>query len=136
MRAPLDWTERANAKPPVDLLALGIGNAGNNRWNPERVARNHRGDEVAVVAAGHRRKRIGTFDSGVVQRVTIKAYARNGAPAKARHQAAKGLRIFVHNRDVMPVCFQQLRQQCPDAPAPNNHRVHRVLPSIATLHRL
>ena len=62
---PGDRGDRGYAEPFVDLGAARVVDAGDDVVDAELLARDTRGDDVGVVAAGDRRERVGVLDAGL-----------------------------------------------------------------------
>ena len=72
---PLHGRDRRDAEPLVDLGAAGVVDPGDDLLDAEGLARDPRGDDVGVVAAGDGGEGVGAADAGLLQDRLVEAVA-------------------------------------------------------------
>jgi len=88
-----------DAQPLVDLGPARVVDPGHHPAHPERLPDHARRDHVGVIAAAHRRERIGALDAGLDQDIAVEADAGHLAALEAHGQLAERLRVLVDDRD-------------------------------------
>ena len=89
---PLHGRDRGDAEPLVDLGAARVVDARHDGLDAERLARDARGDDVGVVAAGDRGERVGPADPGLLEDGLVEPVAGHLVPVEAGPEAADRVR--------------------------------------------
>ena len=96
-----------DAEALVDLGALGVVDAGDDPLDAERLAGHPRGDDVGVVAGGHRGERVGPLDARPEQHVAVEAHAESRSPGEV---GADSRRNAVASRSMTATSWPTLAQ--------------------------
>jgi hypothetical protein len=127
---PLDGGDGGDAEAFEDLGPAGVVDAGDHALHAERLPGHPGHEDVGVVAVGHRRQGAGLLDAGLGEPVPVEAHAGDGSAAEVLGQPFEGPDPAIDHRHGVPALLQGAGQPGPDAPATDNHYVHRVFTSV------
>ena len=121
---PLHRGDRGDAEPLVDLGAAGVVDPGHDLLDPERLAGHPRGDDVGVVAAGHRGEGVGATDAGLLQDLLVEAEAGDLVAVEVGPQPAERVGLAVDDGDGVVAVLEAARERRADAATTHDHDVH------------
>ena len=115
---------RRDAQLHVDVGALGVVDARDHVLDPVVVARDARAQDVGVVAAGHRRQRVGPAGVGLEEDVAVEARAHAGSCRGSRIRRRKASRFLSMTTTEWPSSASCMASLGPDPAAADHHDVH------------
>ena len=115
----------------VDVAAGHVAGGGHPGGRALDAAglREDAGEQVGVVAVGHRHEEIGAADAGFLQHLGIGAVAAHGQQVEAGVERGEGVGGFVHDHDVVPVLAESFREVGAGHAAADEKDAHRSPPT-------
>ena len=120
------WSGCRGARTPPPLRVV---DARDDPFHPERLAGDTCGDDVRVVARGHRGERVGPLDPRLHEHVAVEPHAQHDRSGKVRAQPTERGAFPVDDGDLVPDPDQRQRQRRSDTTTPHHDDVHRYLVS-------
>src|SRR5439155_20291305 len=101
--------------------------AGHDVGDLVGLAGDPRGEDVRVVAAGHRGQRVGLADAGLLQVVAVEAETEDRPTGEALGEPAKGVAVLVDDGHRVAVALERQGQLGAHPPATHHHNVHEAI---------
>jgi len=108
----------------VDLGPPGVVDPGDHVRHAERLARDPGGEDVRVVAAAHRRERVGVVDAGLDERVPVEADPGDPLALELAAEPAERIGVLVDDGDRVAAVLDELGQGRAGPAAAHDHEVH------------
>src|SRR6266498_706391 len=123
---PFHGRHGGDAEALVDLGAARVVDAGDHRRHLELLPGQPRGDDVGVVAVGHRRERSRPLDPGLAQHVLVEPVAVHLRALEVEAQHPERDFALVDDGDRMAAPFEPGGQLRTDPATTHDHDVHDV----------
>ena len=124
------WTAETVGMPKllVDDRALGVEDARDDERHVEALARDARGDDVAVVAARAGRECVGPLDAGLDERVAVEHLAGQPAAVDAL-ELLEDVGVAIDDGDRVALALELVREVPAHSAVPPDDDVHTSTPS-------
>ena len=124
--APAHGGNGGDAEALVDLGPSRVVDPGDDVRDVVGFPGDAGGQDVRVVAAGHRGEGIGLGDVRTLEGVPVEADARDLGPGKVAAKPAEGRVVLVDDRHRMPRIIQGVGQRDPDPAATHNDKMRHA----------
>ena len=124
---PRDRGDGRDAEALVDERSARVVDPGDHPLDPEVLAGDAGGEDVRVVAAGHRGDGAGALDAGLDEVVAVEAEAHDLLAAEVLGQAlAERVGVLVDHRHRVAIALEAQGELAAHPPASDDDDVHRV----------
>src|SRR5699024_1845816 len=125
VRGPRNGGDGRDTEPLVDGGSFVVVDTCHHARHVEVLPGNAGGDDVRVVATGHRGERIRLADRSLVEYLAVETDADDLSAAELAAESAKSLAVPVDDRDIMAEPLQRGRERGADTPTPHDDHVQR-----------